>query len=136
MHDARIGRHRAKIGERLLAPLQERVPFAIALELEIGVLRKRVVRAEVVDLHRVIDDQLDGLQRIDLLRIAAHRGHRIAHRGEIDDARNAGKILEQHARRTKRDLFLVALGWIPTRERFDVGFPYRTAVFESQQVFE
>ena len=95
--------------ERRLAPLQKRVAFAIALELEIGVLCQRVVGSEVVDLHRVIDDQFDRLQRIDLFRVAAHRRHRVAHRREIDDARNAGKILQQHARRTKRDFFLVAL---------------------------
>ena len=109
MHDSRIGRNRAEAVERRLAPLQERVALAIAFELEIGIFLQRVVRAEVIDLHRVVDHQLDRLQRIDRFGIAAHRRHRIAHRREIDDARHAGKILQQHARRTKRDLFFRCL---------------------------
>ncbi len=37
MDDAGVGRHDAEIGERVLAPAEERVPLAVALELEVGV---------------------------------------------------------------------------------------------------
>ena len=94
MHDARIGWHRAEIRKRALAPLEKGVALAIAIELELGVFFKGRGGAEAIDLHRVIDDEFDRLQRIDGLGIAAHFGHRIAHRGEIDDARHAGKVLK------------------------------------------
>ena len=89
-----------------LAPAQEHVALAIAVVLEIGVQRQRVGGAEVIDLHRVIDDELDRLQRIDLLRIAAERDDAVAHRRQIDDAGHAGEVLQQDPRRHERDFLL------------------------------
>ena len=60
---------------------------------------QRVGGAERVDLHRVVDDELDGLQRVDLLRVAAEPLHRVAHRGEVDHGGDAREVLQQHARR-------------------------------------
>ena len=54
----------------------------------------------------MVDDEIDRHQRIDLVGIAAERGHRVAHRGEIDHRRHAGEVLHQHARRAERDLVL------------------------------
>ena len=45
-----------------------------------------VARAERVDLHGVVDDQLGGDERVDPRRVAAHLGHRVAHGREVDDA--------------------------------------------------
>ena len=80
MHDTRARRNDSQTGERRLAPLEKRVPFAIALELKIRVLSQRVVRSKVIGLHRMIDHQLDRLQRIDCLGIAAHLRHCVPHR--------------------------------------------------------
>ena len=136
VHDARVRWDCAEPIERRLAPLQERVTFAIAFEFEIGIFLQRVVRSEVIDLHRMVDDEFDRLQRIDRFWIAAHRRHRIAHRREIDDARHAGEILQQYAGRTKRDLFLRRCARIPSRKRLDICARYRSPIFESQQIFE
>ena len=106
VHDAGLGRHHAEVAERGLAPAQEHVALAIAVVLEIGVQLQRVGGAEVIDLHRVIDDELDRLQRVDLVRIAAERDDAVAHRGEIDDAGHAGEVLQQDARRHERDFLL------------------------------
>jgi hypothetical protein len=48
-------------------------------------------------MHRVVDDEVDRAQRVDLLRVAAQRRHRLAHRGEVDHRRHAGEVL--HAAR-------------------------------------
>jgi hypothetical protein len=56
---------------KALAPAQELVALAVALELELDVLLERVRRAEEVDHHRVVDDEIDRHQRVDLLRVAA-----------------------------------------------------------------
>ena len=66
--DARVRRHRLEVRERALAPAEERVALAVALELERGVPLDREPRREVVDLHRVVDHELDRDQRVDLLR--------------------------------------------------------------------
>ena len=76
VHDAGARRHDAEIVERLLAPAQELVPLAVAREFHVDVQVERVGRVEVVDLHRVVDHQIDRHERIDLLRIAAEPLHR------------------------------------------------------------
>ena len=103
MTDAGAGRNDAEILERLLAPLQEAVALAVALVFELDVPGKGSRRAEFIDDDRVVDDEVDGHQRVDLFRIAAERDHRVAHRGEVDDGRNAGEVLHQHAGRAIGD---------------------------------
>ena len=69
--DARARRDDLEVGERALAPAQERVALAVALELELGVPRDREPCRVLVHLHRVVDHELGGEQRVDLLRIAS-----------------------------------------------------------------
>ena len=98
VNDAGVWRHDLEVRERRLPPAQERVALLISLELDLRVLAERIGRAEEIDLHGVIDHQLRGKQRIDLLGVSAHGLHGVAHRGEVDDARDAGEVLEQDAR--------------------------------------
>ena len=136
MHDAGVRRHDLEIAERRLAPAQERIALGVAAELDRGVLRQRIGRAVLVDLHRVIDDQLGRRQRIDLVGIAAELDHRFAHRGEVDDGRHAGEVLHDHAAGRERD-FVGGRGLrIPVEQRFDVRARDVHAVFEAQQVFQ
>ena len=97
--DAGARRHDLEVVERLAAPLEELVALAVALIFELDVLPERLRSAELVDHHAVVDDEVHRDQRIDLLRVAAELPHRVAHRGEVDDRRNAGEVLHQHARR-------------------------------------
>ena len=93
--DPRAGRHHADAVERLLRPAQQRVPLAVApvLPLDVRLVRRR--RAEQVDLHRVIDDQVHVHQRRHPGRVAAGARHRRAHRGQIDDRGHAREVLHQ-----------------------------------------
>ncbi len=60
--DAGVGRDDAEVLERVLAPAQERVALAVSGELEPGVEVGGVGLGVVIDLHRVVDDELDRLQ--------------------------------------------------------------------------
>ncbi len=99
-------------------------------------LRERVARAEVVDLHRVIDDELGRRERIDHLRLAAELDDGVAHRGEVDDGRDAREVLKHDARRRERDLAVRLGRRVPVRERRDVGGRDVRAVLEAQEVLE
>ena len=137
MADAGAGRHDAEIREGALAPFQEAVALLIAFVFEIDVFPERLGVAEFVDDDRMVDDEIDGNQRIDLFGIAAERGHRVTHRGEIDDGGNAGEILHQHARRAEGDfVFVPAAIDEPSGDSSDVVFPDRAAIFETQQIFK
>ena len=97
--DAGPRRHDAQVAEGGLGPAQELVALAVALVLALDVEGERAGRPELVDLDGVVDDEVGRDERVDLRRVAAELGHRVAHRREVDDGRDAGEVLEEDARR-------------------------------------
>ncbi|OWK23561.1 hypothetical protein AJ87_34340 [Rhizobium yanglingense] len=89
--DAGAGRNDAEILECLLAPLQEAVALAVALVFKFDVLGEGLRRTEFIDDDGMVDDEVDGHERVDLFRIAAERDHCVAHRSKVDHRRNASK---------------------------------------------
>ena len=136
MDDAGVGRHRAVAVQRALSPLEEAVALDVAFELELGVAFEGVGGAERVDLHRVVDDDLDRLQRVDLRGLAAEIGHRVAHRRQIDHARDAGEVLQEHAGRPVGDLLVLGRARLPAGQGRHVVCGDRPAVLEPEQVLE
>ena len=134
--DAGAGRHDAEVLERALRPLQEFVALLILLVLFLDVLLEQILVAEEVHRDRVVDDEIDRHQRIDLLRIAAEMLHRVAHRREIDHRRNAGEVLHQHARRAEGHVAVGGLGLEPVGEGQNVVLGDGLAVLEAQHVLE
>ena len=136
MADAGRRRHDAEVVEGLLAPLQERVALAVALELPLGVDGEGALVAEGVDLDRVVDHQVDVDQRVDRRRVAADLLHRVAHRRQVDDRGHAGEVLHQHPGRLEGDLDAGLGGGVPAGDRLDVGGRDRDAVLEPQHVLQ
>ena len=136
MNDAGIGRHDLKIVERVLTPAEEGVPLSIPRELELRVQLERVGAAEVVDLDGVIDHQLDGLQRVDPVRVAAETHDAVAHRGEIDHGRDAREVLQQHASGRKRDFLRGAALDVPPGQGFHIRGLHEAPILVPQQVLE
>ena len=134
--DPGVRRHDAEVVQRLLSPAQERVALLIALELEVGIDEERRFRSVLVDLHRVVDDEIHRLKRIDQPRVATESSESIAHGGEIDDGGNSGKILEQHSRGAERYLLFDFPFHVPGREGAHVVRFDELAVFVPEQVFE
>ncbi len=129
MADARAGRHDAEIVEGALAPLQEVVALAIALVFERDVIGEGFGCAELIDDDRVVDDEIDRNERIDLGRIAAEFRHTVTHGGEIDNGRHAGEVLHQHAGGAKADFFFgFALVVEPFGHGHDIGLGDRAVV--------
>ena len=136
VNDAGVGRHDAEVLERVLAPAKERVALPVARELERGVEVGGVRLGVVIDLNRMVDDELDRLQRVDFSRIAAEPNDAVAHGREIDDRRHAGEVLQQDARGREGDLLLHFGGHVPARQRLDVLGIDEPRVLAAQQVLE
>ena len=102
--DADARRHDLERVERLHPPFHELVALGVALELELHVEIERVRAAVVVDHHRMVDDEVDRDERLDRLRVLAHVGGDVAHRGEVGEQRHAGEVLQHDARDDERDL--------------------------------
>ena len=81
------------------------MPGGTTLKIE----RERIVGAGIIDLDRVIDDQIDGNERFDHLGILAHGAHGGTHGGQIDEQGHAGEVLQHDACHHEGD-FEVAWG--------------------------
>ena len=136
MADPGRRRHDAEVVEGLPPPLEEGVALAVALELALGVGREGALVAEGVDLDRVVDDEVDVDQRVDLLRVAPDLGHRVAHRRQVDDRGDAGEVLHQDPGGLEGDLDAGLGVRVPAGDRLDVGGGDRGAVLEPQDVLE
>ncbi len=71
MADAGVRRHDTEVVERVLAPAKKRVALPISLELELCIPCERDPARELVDLYRMVDDELGGEQRVDALRVSS-----------------------------------------------------------------
>ena len=104
MHDARAGWDDTEVLEGVLSPPEQRVPFAVPLELALHVFPVRLRRTEEVDLDRVVDDQIGRYDRIDPVRVTAQSLESIPHGGQVDDSRDTRKVLKDHAGRHERQV--------------------------------
>ena len=115
---------------------RKRVALFVALEFEQGVHVESVGGAEFVDLDGVVDDQFHRLQRVDERGIAAQGLHGVAHGGQVDDAGDAGEILQEDAAGGESDfLFRLRLA-VPICERAHFFFGDVASVFGAELVLE
>src|SRR5579864_1111525 len=90
--NAGVGRNDGEIAEAGLPPAEEGVAFLVALKFEERIHLEGVGGAELVDLHGVIDDEFDGLERVDQAGITTELFHGIAHGGKIDEDRKSTRL--------------------------------------------
>ena len=81
---------------------------------------KACARSVLIDLHRVVNHQIRGNERICKRRVGSHRAKRIPHRRQIAHGGDAGEVLQQHARGPELD-FTGLRGWIPLGDILDVA---------------
>jgi len=134
--DAGIRRDDLEIIESFLAPAEEGVALDVAKEFDFGVEGERTGGAELVDLNRVVNDEIGGQKRIDFFWIAAEIAHGFAHGCEIDDRGDAGEILQEDARGHERDFVRRSYGGIPCCEGAHVVWLDEAAILEAKEVFE
>ena len=110
VQDAVALHHHIDVVEGLLRPGHELETLGVAPRLDGHVLAQRLgVGAGEFDVERVVDDQLRRYHRVDLARIAAGLGHRVAQAGHVDERRATQDVLQHDARRVKRKIGVAAL---------------------------
>ena len=134
--DSGVWRHDAEVFKCSLAPSQERVTLLVTLEFDFVVQIQGIGAAVAVDLHRVVDNQFCGRQWIDASGAATQLNHRVAHGGQINNRRNASKVLEYDATWREGNLCFRRSVRIPVGQRQDVLASNIAAIFVAQQVFQ
>jgi hypothetical protein len=84
VHDPNSRRHNFKTIEGLHAPFEKLITRLVAFEFHFHVELERVRPRGIIDLHGVIDDEIDRHERLNNFRIFIQTRGRRAHRGEID----------------------------------------------------
>ena len=75
--------------------------------------------AEEIHLDRVVNHQVNGHERVDLLWIIAQARHRGTHGSQVNHCRDAGKILHHDAGRQEGDARTGSTsrgGWTPSSD--------------------
>src|SRR5262249_14268093 len=134
--NANARRDQAKGLERLLAPLEELIALAVALELHLQVQLQRLGGTEKIDLDGVINHQIDRHQGLNDFRVATYLLDRAPHRRQIDDQRHTGKILKHDPRDHEWDLGVSRRFCIPIGQRFDVFAPNFSSIAIPQDRFQ
>ena len=96
VHDSRSRWHNLEVVERRLAPAQELVALAVSFVLDSHVALERVCFSVDIGNDRVVDNQFGGSERVNALGVATQCRHGFAHRGQVNDAGNAGEVLHDH----------------------------------------
>ena len=137
MADACARRYHTEVLKRRAAPAQELITLAIALIFALHIALEAVLAAEIVDHDRVINHQVNRHLRIDRFSLAAKLLARIAHRSQINNRRNTGKVLHQHTRRTVSNLLGHLAAIIkPRLKRHNIVFGDRFSVFIAQHILQ
>ncbi len=137
MDDAHPRGHDTEVAKCLLRPSKQRVALSVALVLTHDVAFIRLAIPEGVHLDGVVDHEIDRHERVDPHRITAGSGDGRAHRGQVDDRRNAREVLEEHPCRHEGTL---AIGGgdaaVPARDRLDIAFAHRRSGRVANAVLE
>jgi hypothetical protein len=76
----------------------------------------------------VVNDEVDGDERVDLGGISTEAVHGITHGGKIDNRWYTSKILKYDSRRSERNFSGVLRGFSPVEDGVNVMFLHREVV--------
>ena len=133
--DAGGGGHHPEVVESRLPPFQELVALPVAFKLFAGVDGQGVGGVVSVHLHRMVDHQVAGGQRVDPaggLRVAGHAHDGVPHGGQVHQRRYPGEVLQHHPPRRERDFGGGHFGRVVGGEGQNVFFVYRPSVAVAQ----
>lgn len=93
MDDTRAWGHDAEVVEGLGAPLEELEALTVTVEFHLLVELSGIERASLVDLNRMINDEIDGAQGVDLLGVATDALHAVSHGSQVDNSGDTTTIM-------------------------------------------
>ena len=94
VNDTRAWRYDLEVVEGLGAPLKELESLTVTRELKLLVHVLGGGNTSRIDLHGVIDDEVDGAEWVDLCWVATETLHGITHRSEIDNSGHSTTIVK------------------------------------------
>src|SRR5690606_27212110 len=112
------------------------ISLLLAFEFKLHIGRQRIGSSICVNHDRVVDNEIDGYERVDLLRIAAGAMNGVTHGSQVDDNRNTGEVLQHDARRNEWNLLVGVLIRCPASYLLDMLLSNRASIELTDRCFE
>ena len=129
-------RNSLEVCERLLTPLQERVPFHVSMVFYVEIELKSIrVCSRYVNLDGMVNDQIDWNLWIHLFGVTSHLNHSVSKSSKVDNCRNASEILKDNSRWTERNLSSITVR-LPACNGFDILFSNQKAITVTKRTFQ
>ena len=137
MADASAWRYGGKIIKAALSPFQKLVTFRITGHFQIDIFLQGRCGPRHIHHHRMVNDQINGAERIYFLGVAAHILHGVAHGGKVNNGGHAGEILHQYPGWAILDFpaFLAQI-FLPVHDGLYVAGGNGDTILITQQIFQ
>jgi hypothetical protein len=122
--------------EGLLAPFEKLIAFAVSFKFILHIQHEGLLGAVDIDLDGVIDHEIYGNEGFDEFGIFFESSDGIAHGGEINEKRNACKVLQDDPGNGEGNLLRGGFLGIPAGEIFDIPRSGGEAVAISENGFQ
>lgn len=120
MDNTGAGRYNLEVVESLGAPLEELESLAVTLELELFIFFGGTGNTSGIDLHRVINDQVDWHEGVNLGRVTSKALHSVTHGSEIHNSWYTSEVLQDDSGGAEGNLSIVLRRLLPVEDGFDV----------------
>lgn len=106
VHNPGCRRNRTEVVKRFLRPTEQAIAFLVPFEFHVHVVFQGILSAVFVHHDGVVDHEIHRDQGIDPRRISTHPFHRGTKRGQVNDGRYAGKVLQHDPGRFEGHFFI------------------------------
>jgi len=113
--------HNTEVVEGLGAPLKELEALLVTLKFHLLVELGGIERSGLVDLDGMINNKIDGAERVNLLGVATNASHAVSHGSQIDDGGHTSEVLEDDTSGAERYLSLNLGGLGPVEDGLNIG---------------
>ena len=111
----------SEVGEGRFAPLQEGKALAVPVEFDFFIAVLGILCPGDVNLDGVVNNEISLAEWVDSFRITTEFLHGCAHGSQIDDSRDARKVLQEHSGRFEGNLKVLFRALPPVKDGFDVS---------------
>ena len=121
MDNTVAGWNNSEVVECFLAPLKESKALLVTIEFDFFVLLFCVSISSDVDLHRMVNNEVNLTERIDFVRVTSKILHSGPHCSKIYNSRHSGEILEDHSGWLKWHFNVLFRCFLPVDDVLNVG---------------
>lgn len=121
MHNTVAGRNNSKVFECFLTPLEESKALLVTVELNLLILFFSISVSSNVDLHGVINDEINLAERVYFVGVTSKLLHSCTHSGQVNNSGHTCEVLKDDTGRLEGHFNVLFGGLFPVQNVFNIG---------------